>query len=392
MSIVASSASPTITAIGALVAIIFIIVSLVFAQKRKEAWSKRLAELGIDQRGKGWTRSGVVDGVGIEAKTFTRSQGKSQVRYTSFAFAAPAPAPLELAREGMLTRLFGGDLQLGDATFDKDVRVSGAPGVVLAVLDPETRDLVHGALRQSWSLKNGVWSFTGRGFMLDTMDQVIALGVRLAHATSHPGAALPSRLAERVAGDPLERVRRVALERLLADHPDDPATATALDAALADAAPAVAIIAAEVRGHVPTLTTLVDGDDLRVAAHAARLLIDGHGHDAVALATRLEPRFIPLLADPEEATRVAAARALGEVGTLGAVASLVPHREKFMGGALKDAAREAILAIQRRAGDVAAGRLSMAEVDHQGGMSLHEDPAAAATEVALRELPEVEEA
>ena len=83
-----------------------------------------------------------------------------------------------------------------------------------------------------------------------------------------------------------------------------------------------------------------------------------------------------LLGDDEEAVRLAAARTLGAIGSIeGAVPALVPLRDKFMGGALKDAAKDAILRIQSRAGNPDAGGLAVVEEGAAGQLSVVEEEA-----------------
>lgn len=86
---------------------------------------------------------------------------------------------------------------------------------------------------------------------------------------------------------------------------------------------------------------------------------------------RAEPDLVHLLARPVPALQCAAAVALGRLGTVRAVASLLPLTEGLLrDAAVKDAAREAVRAIQGRLGPVEAGRLSLADDDASGRVSL----------------------
>ena len=90
--------------------------------------------------------------------------------------------------------------------------------------------------------------------------------------------------------------------------------------------------------------------------------------------------MIEVLLGSARACRIAAARALGAVGSLGAVESLVPLTKAFLGGGeLQLAARVAIQRIQGRAGPADAGGLSLVGgSEPAGGLSL---PAAERDEV-----------
>lgn len=69
-----------------------------------------------------------------------------------------------------------------------------------------------------------------------------------------------------------------------------------------------------------------------------------------------------LLARPEPPLeREVIIAGLGKVGGIEAVAVLVPWRDKLLGGKAADAARDAIAAIQARAGNPEAGGLHLAD-------------------------------
>jgi hypothetical protein len=76
--------------------------------------------------------------------------------------------------------------------------------------------------------------------------------------------------------------------------------------------------------------------------------------------------------------KTAAARVLGQIGTLRAVEPLLRYTKGFfVDRSLKRAAREAVSAIQSRHAGAEAGRLSIAELaDTGGGLSLAEEPGA----------------
>ena len=97
---------------------------------------------------------------------------------------------------------------------------------------------------------------------------------------------------------------------------------------------------------------------------------------AVALADALavvpvdgaEEALVVMLAAYEEVP-LAAVRALAAVGSIGAVPALTPLRDRVLGGELKSAARDAILAIQARAAGAEVGALALADAS-SGGLAL----------------------
>jgi HEAT repeat protein len=125
--------------------------------------------------------------------------------------------------------------------------------------------------------------------------------------------------------------------------------------------------------HRPSLERLVaigDGTNARMTVTIAAVV-------AQLDDPRCEAALVRWLAHEAEAVRIAAARALGEVGTVAAVEPLLPHTKGLLTDAdLKRAAREAIDKIQGRLGDVEAGRLSLSEVQQRdGALSLSDDEA-----------------
>jgi hypothetical protein len=107
-----------------------------------------------------------------------------------------------------------------------------------------------------------------------------------------------------------------------------------------------------------------------------------------------EASILPLLARPSQSVRLEAVRALGRMGSTTAVEPLLKLTQGFStSGALKAAAREAMVQIQSRLGDAEAGRLSLvvpaeeagslslagAEPEPAGGLSLSDPTPAAET-------------
>ena len=123
-------------------------------------------------------------------------------------------------------------------------------------------------------------------------------------------------------------------------------------------------------GVVATLAKVVAVEKPELAAVAADAL--GATADAAA-----EAPLVAALDDPHAAVRLAAARALGRVGTIAAVLPL--EEREARDGALRAAARQAIAQIQSRARGAAPGQLSLADGEsgqlslasgEEGGLSL----------------------
>ena len=88
-----------------------------------------------------------------------------------------------------------------------------------------------------------------------------------------------------------------------------------------------------------------------------------------------EQTLLRLLAREAAEVRAAAARALGQVGTVRAVEPLLALTEGLLASpSVKQAAREAVASIQSRLGDAEAGRLSLAApAEREGALSLSGD-------------------
>jgi hypothetical protein len=139
----------------------------------------------------------------------------------------------------------------------------------------------------------------------------------------------------------------------------------------------------------------------RLSAHTDRVIALTSAADASlrVAATRtlgslesppIERCLLQLLAGEETEVQIAAAQALGTVGSVSAVEPLLPLTKGFGRGPLRDAARGAIASIQSRLGDVQAGRLSLVEHDAlAGAVALAAAEAPLGGEVTVAADPEV---
>lgn len=316
----------------------------------------------------------------------------------------------------------------GDPALDTRFAAGGDAPTLSALLDAETRQQV---LRR-WSTGIVDGEVLGRYNAPISADaavtQVRELVAFARGLTVKPGVR--QRLLANVRQDPVPTVRLRNLDHLCDGWPTSPETEQALEAALDDADPRVrfragrqlgdagnARLAAlvlephppEIRTEVlrylvdsaaqgvvlPLLKKLLRADEaLRVVAIAAlgrlavpaaldALLTHAADLDASSLPPwteaitafsdpRVEPALLGLLDHWSEAVRVAAARALGEVGTVAAVAPLLDHAKTWLAGELKQAARDAVRRIQSRLGDAEAGGLSVVGSVGAGGLSVTE--------------------
>jgi hypothetical protein len=311
----------------------------------------------------------------------------------------------QLDQETLGTRLMGADDTVGHPEFDRALRVRGMRSAALAALDQRTRALVLSLFDLP-----GTVAFDEDGFEVcfrrwpsqrlpAVVKQIVAAAAHLADPVDVEEA-----LARNARQDPQPAVRAANVRALAADFAGTPATREVLRAACADRDEEVALAAAlelGPDGH-DTLRRLAgeaEGDATAAAAIAAlgtalpadRLLelfrsarrarrprkvvaciAALGGHPGAAAVPGLEPLLIEALAGEEEGVPVAAARALGAMGTAAAVSALRLAEEK--GGALAAAAGDAIGAIHSRLQGAAPGQVSLAGGE-SGQVSLADDAA-----------------
>lgn len=315
-------------------------------------------------------------------------------------------ARLSIRREGVATafekRFLGEtEIELGSPGFDERCFVSGSPALACAVLDAETRgrlaSALAGHLRVNGKGPLGVRASLSEGTLrLECRDGWNAPGERvsellrgsldLARRLVLP-PDLPLRIAERLPREPEPGVRRVALLTLAREYPDNPATRPALLTALQDESAEVRLRAAMTLGEAgrETLLALVaseateDGCAARAVAalgehlsddqatQALRRALDsGHAETALACVSALSERpagmaegtLLSALSNARSDVRVAAARALGRVGSAAAVRELLMVSERAAD--LRGPARQAIAEIQARLPGASPGQLSLA--------------------------------
>lgn len=163
-------------------------------------------------------------------------------------------------------------------------------------------------------------------------------------------------------------VRAQAMRALAAQFPSDriePILATALATGIAP------LVMAAVQGAGIAHTVRLTGNLCALAETASAPLQIEIAKTLLELATpEAEATLLALLGSAEDDVRIAAAQALGKVGSVRAVEPLLLVKNGLLRD-VKTTARQAARAIQSRLGNAEAGRLSVVEQDDpQGALSL----------------------
>lgn len=419
-------------------------------------WRDAAGQLGLRLvQGKTHPRlkiAGEIDGVAIEVHALRRGGGRRRPAMCFAARSPGIPADLSIRWEGLLGELRDAlgraeRVRTGNESFDEQAHVSGPEAATVALLDRATRARLTGVLApRQGTVAGGTVAFTVSGVIGDP-GQIVARArelAELARRLSLAGRSVPELLRGSATTDPLGPVRQRSLEVLVRYHPAERDTDLACEWTVKEGTdPAATLMAAR---HLraagwPYLQKMVDSpaveDALRVAAlehliasvpgdrlvpmleaalglrcrplhppalralerlrpPGVRELVVGrlNGADeatAVAAAEVLgdlgdagaEPALLGLMGRDEPTVRAAAATALGKVGTRRAVEllfacsrSISPLRE----GEVRQALSAALEQIRGRLGAAEPGRLSVAGgageagalsvVGGEGGLSL----------------------
>jgi HEAT repeats len=325
---------------------------------------------------------------------------------------------LSLRREGLATAFEKGvigerEIEIGDPSFDEEWYVQGQAPLALAILEREARQRVAGLLRKRVvtrngegvdvdpSLSDGILAVrvkeSGFSGNRERIPQILESVLEVARLLVKP-PDMAARLGQNLRGEPEPGARLRLLLTLSREFPHHPATREALLAAREDASAEVRLRAATALGEEgrETLFELVGrtGTDDACAARAIAALgnrlpaeraeawlrraLGGAGRpqtaqaclEALALLGRTEAEGLILeaLRSKDGQVAAAAARALGRVGTVAAVAALheamPPH-----GDLVRSVGRQAIAEIQARLTGAEPGQLSLASGE-AGALSL----------------------
>jgi HEAT repeat protein len=323
---------------------------------------------------------------------------------------------LSLRREGFATAIEKGlvgerEIEIGDRAFDDEYYVQGQAPLALAILDPETRGRVAGLLRGRIagpepaevhaSLADGVLEvrvkesgFTGNR---ERVPEILAGVLQVARLLVAP-RDVAARIAANMRAEPEAGARLKGVLMLAREFPKHPATRETLLAARQDPSEEVRLRAAMALGEEgrETLVDLVarEGTEDSCAARAIdalggvfpeglaestlRRALGGVARsrtaqaclDALARLGRAEAEGLILdaLRSQDGKVAVAAARALGRVGTVAAVPALSAAMQP-RGELLRSVGRQAIAEIQSRLAGAGPGQLSLAAGD-AGALSL----------------------
>ncbi len=376
--------------VGLLVLLVIVVLTILipFAMattaKLEKAWREVSANLALAKE-KGLVLTGRCQQSDVVVRGLGGKHSSTVIELTD-----GLPTDVEFWREGMWSLT---DPEIGDPAFDRSVRVRGDCVDVLVACDAPLRGALRAAAAEGWTLREGVLKGTFSGILTDHLEAKIRDGLGLAQQLREVDEARAAHLGRRVHDDPSPGVRHGALRALASGRYGRPALDAALPRGLDDVDDDNRFYAAELAEHVPTFLALAKEGH----APALRALIARpHAHEAlrpvlagwltqiplerpataVALADALavvpvdgaEDALVGMLASYEEVP-LAAARALAAVGSIHAVPALAPLRDRVLGGELKSAARDAILAIQARAAGAEVGALALASAS-AGGLAL----------------------
>jgi HEAT repeat protein len=327
---------------------------------------------------------------------------------------------LSLRREGFATAVEKSvigerEIEIGDRAFDDEYYVQGQAPLALAILDHTTRSRVAGLLRGRVaipgrepidvhaSLGDGVLEVrvkeSGFSSNRERVPEILAGVLEVARLLVAP-RDVAARIAGNLRVEPEAEARLKGVLMLAREFPQHPATRETLLAAQEDSSEEVRLRAA-IALHEEGRETLVDlvaraGTDDSCAARAIGALGDrlpeglaestlrralgGAGRPRTAQAclealarpghTEAEGLVLDALRSEDAPVSLAAARALGKVGTVAAVPALREAAER--GGELRSAARQAIAGIQARLTGAEPGQLSLSGGE-AGALSLADE-------------------
>ncbi len=314
-------------------------------------------------------------------------------RYIRIDVRVPAPPDfhnVSIRREPLIRRT--GEIEVGDPRFDRTFFIEGPTRLVLSLLDAETRRLLIKANAEG-RLQISTGTLRTEQVPNEQVARVLSLLLQIGQRWFGQPADVVRRLADNAKGDSEAGVRLQNLLLLIRELPAAPETLEALRTACSDRSPGIRLKAAKALGAegrdvlLDLAESLVD-DTVSAEAvstldhelsfertkaildHAldrsfprtARACLEALGKSGDTAAA--EPSLIPALQREEADLRVAAADALGRVGSAAAVLPLQEATESFRRDPeLRRAARQAIAGIQSRLQGASPGQLALAGVE-----------------------------
>jgi len=409
-------------AVGGTVGATAVIAAVRRARARVRAWRSAADRMGLSEvveTPRRWLRRPTLAGrseqLRVRLESYRRGKYESGTRIVIDGFGPGAEA-LSLVRGGLGLRLLGReDVLVGDADFDQELHVQGPALLALALLPAATRlrarRLLSGEvqvpgpkgepIKVSAQLDKGGLEVRFQDRLLndssEELFQVLRSAVALAQRLVVPDD-LAGQIADNLPHEPEAGVRLNSLLTLARELPDHPDTRRALLAALKDKSDEVRLRAAMALGEeghatLRALLANVAADDACAAAALRalgdrlpsgkvknvleRVLKTDRKRTAQACLETLGGRghpgarhlYIEALRYPDLAVMIAAARALGQVGTAADVAVLRQEAETWLPTQLRGAARQAIAEIQSRLSGAGPGQLTLA-AGEAGALSL----------------------
>lgn len=407
-------------AVGGAVGATAVIAAVRRVRARVRSWRSAADRMGLSEvveTPRRWLRRPTLAGrseqLRVRLESYRRGKHESGTRIVIDGLGPGAEA-LSLTRGGLGLRLLGReDVLVGEADFDQELHVEGPALLVLALLPAATRvragRLLGGevpgpygeTIRVSAQLDKGVLEVHFRDRLLgdpgEKLFHVLKSALALAERLVVPDD-LAGQIADNLPHEPEAGVRLNGLLTLVRELPDHPATRRALLAALKDRSDEVRLRAAMAlgdEGHA-TLRALLAGfiNDDACAAAALRALGDrlpsGKVKDVLERVLKTDRKqtvqacletlggrghagarhlYVQALRYPDTAVMIAAARALGRVGTVGDIAALSQEADNLLPSQLRSATRQAIAEIQSRLSGAGPGQLTLA-AGEAGALSL----------------------
>ncbi len=387
------------------------LVNVFRRQKQMKAWERAARQAGLaDVHATdggffdGGRLEGEAGGLHVRLERYRRGRSHYGTRIVVSGLGH-GTGGLSLRHEGLATtfeKTFVGEreIEIGDAPFDDRVFIQGRAPVAFAVLGPEVRGPLARLLAGRVPIGSGEPVSVSASLADDRLEvrvresgffnanrellpAILERVLEVARSLSVAGD-LPDRIAANLERETSDDVRLRALATLAREYPSHPATRERLRAALRDRSDEVRLRAATALGDEGR-ETLVDiltraAEDSCVARAVAALgqhlpaeLAEATLRRALAAGTRretvlaclehlrahgrpeAEALVIEALHQEDGAVADAAARTLGRIGTVAAVAPLL---EASAGG--RGVCRQAIAEIQSRLPGAGAGQLSIA--------------------------------
>jgi hypothetical protein len=226
-----------------------------------------------------WSGGVTADAEGLTVRFGAYQRGRDEYYHagTVIAVAIDSGVTLRPERESDLESIFGPrEIEIGDPAFDDAVWVLGAPDVVRALLDAETRaelrTLIAGVIgvagharltcQGSFAVENGVLKAEVRGdrdggSQPETLAGVVKTLLAMARKLQRP-VEVVRRIAENTLREPLSEVRVANLRLLAESHPRHPRTREALQRGLEDENEEVQLVASLALGGDEGRRTLTE--------------------------------------------------------------------------------------------------------------------------------------